>query len=113
MKADTTQIAQSASRGLRTTSEKTGLRSALAVAMLVAGTGIADMAQAQSTKGGICTTNQSRITGAEHVWICEHLGRVTIRQIYEKGFRVVSAYSSDPAEKTAQYQYLIIEEASK
>lgn len=113
MKAKTMQIAQSASGRLRTTFEKTGARSAFVAAMLFAGIGIADMAQAQSTKGGICTTNQSRITGAEHVWICEHLGRVTIRQIYEKGFRVVSAYSSDPAEKAAQYQYLIIEEVSK
>lgn len=80
------------------------------LAMSICGIG---SAQAEVLKGGVCTTSQSRITGAEHVWHCEYLGRVTIRQIYEKGFRVVSAYSSDPAEKMLQFQYLIIEEQGK
>lgn len=89
-----------------------GIRSlaGLALAVGIFGTGTV---QAEALKGGICVTHQSRITGAEHVWICEHLGRVTIRQIYEKCFRVVSAYSLDPAEKTSQFQYLIIEEQGK
>ena len=85
----------------------------VSTALLMACIGMVPPAQADGLKGGICTTNQSRVTGADHVWHCEHLGRVTIRQIYEKGFRVVSAYSSDPAEKTSQFQYLIIEEQGK
>jgi hypothetical protein len=96
--------------GIKPTNQ--GIRSLAGLAMAVGifGTGTV---QAEALKGGICVTHQSRITGAEHVWICEHLGRVTIRQIYEKGFRVVSAYSADPAEKTTQFQYLIIEEQGK
>jgi hypothetical protein len=96
--------------GIKPTNQ--GIRSlaALVLAVGICGTG---SVQAEALKGGICVTHQSRITGAEHVWICEHLGRVTIRQIYEKGFRVVSAYSLDPAEKTSQFQYLIIEEQGK
>lgn len=82
-------------------------------ALLMACICMAPAAHAEGLKGGICTTSQSRVTGADHVWHCEHLGRVTIRQIYEKGFRVVTAYSSDPAEKTSQFQYLIIEEQGK
>lgn len=85
----------------------------VSTALLLVCISITPAAQAEGLKGGICTTSQSRVTGADHVWHCEHLGRVTIRQIYEKGFRVVSAYSSDPAEKTSQFQYLIIEEQGK
>lgn len=39
-------------------------------------------------KGGTCTTNN--YIGAETIFICEHIGQVRIRQIYEKGWRVVS-----------------------
>lgn len=38
-------------------------------------------------KGGTCSTNN--FTGADTVFNCEHIGQVKIREIYEKGWRVV------------------------
>ena len=61
-------------------------------------------------RGGMCFTNTSRIKDTEVTWNCEHIGRVTMRQIYEKGFRVVGVYAADPSDKTWQFQYLVIEE---
>ncbi|WP_459203451.1 hypothetical protein ACQVRV_00295 (plasmid) [Ralstonia pseudosolanacearum] len=61
-------------------------------------------------RGGMCFTNNVRIKDAEITWACEHIGRATVKQIYEKGFRVVGMYSTDPSDKTAQFQYLVIEE---
>lgn len=60
--------------------------------------------------GGMCFTNRSSISEAEVTWNCEHIGRVTMRQIYEKGFRVVGVYSTDPADKIRQFPFLVIEE---
>lgn len=38
-------------------------------------------------RGGICIA--FAFTGTDSAFKCEHLGQVTIKQIYEKGFRVV------------------------
>ena len=44
-------------------------------------------AQAAGAKrGGVCI---GPFHGADSVLQCEHIGKVTIKQIYEKGFRVV------------------------
>lgn len=61
-------------------------------------------------RGGMCVSHHSRITGADLVWHCEYLGRVTIKQIYEQAFRVATVYTNDPADPRSQFQYLIIEE---
>ena len=64
-------------------------------------------------RGGMCFTNHSRMKDTEVPWNCEHIGRVTIRQIYERGFRVVGTYSTDLTEKPTQFPFLIIEEQRK
>ena len=64
-------------------------------------------------RGGMCFTNHSRMKDTEVPWNCEHIGRVTIRQIYERGFRVVGYYSGDLSEKVMQWPILIIEEQRK
>ncbi len=64
-------------------------------------------------RGGMCFTNHSRMKDADVPWTCEHIGKVTIRQIYEKGFRVVGSYSTDLTEKPTQFPFLIIEEQRK
>lgn len=70
----------------------------------------AGSAQADVQRGGTCFTNHADISGAKVTWNCEHIGRVTTRQVYEKGFRVVGVYPTDPANRTIQYQYMVIEE---
>lgn len=67
-------------------------RLALAV-MLTAAAGTATAMDAtqqprkELRKGGYCVSNN--FDGANAVFKCEHLGQVTIREIYEKGWRVV------------------------
>jgi hypothetical protein len=62
-------------------------------------------AQAASPKrGGVCI---GPFRGAESVLNCEHIGKVTIRQIYEKGFRIVHMQDD---KNTATYVTLVIEE---
>ncbi|MCF7697085.1 MULTISPECIES: hypothetical protein [Mycetohabitans] len=78
-------------------------------------------AQKESAQqGGMCFSDNHRISNSEAVWRCENLGRVTIKEIYEKGFRVVGSYPTDyaalqpnaTAKRTPSsvYQYLVIEE---
>ncbi len=64
-------------------------------------------------RGGMCFTNHSRMKDADVPWNCEHIGKVTIRQIYERGFRVIGSYSTDLTEKPTQFPFLIIEEQRK
>lgn len=45
--------------------------------------------------------------GGDSVLQCEHIGKVTIKQIYEKGFRVVHMQDD---KNTATYVMLVIEE---
>lgn len=74
---------------------------------------LTDVARADAgsvQRGGVCFTHHVSIDDANVVWNCEHLGRVTVKKIYEKGFRVVGAYVTDPANKTFQTQYLVIEQ---
>lgn len=60
-------------------------------------------------KGGTCWANLSMKAALEPatVFACEHLGKVTLSQIYEKGFRVV-AMTQNPAHP--EFISLIIEE---
>ncbi len=60
---------------------------------------------AAAKKGGYCDSNN--LTGASTVFDCEYLGKVTIKQIYEKGWRVILV-SHLP--NNAKYAYAIIEE---
>lgn len=67
-------------------------------------------ATSPNLRGGYCFTNHAKVSDTEVVWRCEHIGDVPLRQIYEKGFRVVGMYRADPMEKTFGFQFLIIEE---
>ncbi len=62
-------------------------------------------AQAAGAKrGGVCI---GPFRGADSVLNCEHIGKVMIRQIYEKGFRIVHMQDD---KNTATYVTLVIEE---
>lgn len=62
-------------------------------------------AQAAGAKrGGVCI---GPFRGADSILNCEHIGKVTIKQIYEKGFRVVHMQDD---KNTATYVMLVIEE---
>lgn len=62
-------------------------------------------AQAATAKrGGVCI---GPFRGGDSVLQCEHIGKVTIKQIYEKGFRVVHMQDD---KNTATYVTLVIEE---
>ena len=79
----------------------------LYVACIVAAlTGMTNaIAQAAGAKlGGVCI---GPFRGADSVLYCEHIGKVTIKQIYEKGFRVVHMQDD---KNTATYVTLVIEE---
>ena len=58
-------------------------------------------------RGGVCI---GPFRGADSVLNCEHIGQVTIRQIYEKGFRVVHMQDDKNA---ATYVRLVIEERTR
>lgn len=49
---------------------------------------IGPAANAAPVKGGYCIALS--FTGADAVFNCEHIGKVTFKQIYEKGWRIVS-----------------------
>ena len=55
-------------------------------------------------RGGVCI---GPFRGADSVLTCEHIGKVTVRQIYEKGFRVIHMQDD---KNTATYVTLVIEE---
>lgn len=62
-------------------------------------------AQAANPKrGGVCI---GPFRGGDSVLMCEHIGKVTIKQIYEKGFRVIHMQDD---KNTATYVTLVIEE---
>ena len=58
-------------------------------------------------RGGVCI---GPFRGADSVVHCEHIGKVTIRQVYEKGFRVVHMQDD---KNTASYVVLVIEEQAR
>lgn len=66
-------------------------------------------AQAAPQKGGVCIgqVGYSAGIGADTKFDCEHIGAVTIKEIYEKRFRIVSVVQST---KLSNYFSLIIEE---
>lgn len=83
------------------------MKKMLYVAFIVAAlTGMTNAsAQAAGAKrGGVCI---GPFRGADSVLQCEHIGKVTIKQIYEKGFRVVHMQDD---KNTATYVTLVIEE---
>ena len=59
---------------------------ALLTLLMMAMTGVAS-ADNRPERGGVCT---GTLQNADSVLDCEYLGKVTIRQIYEKNFHVVS-----------------------
>jgi len=59
---------------------------------------------AGAKRGGVCI---GPFLGAKSVLQCEHIGNVTIKQIYKKGFRVVQMQDD---KNTATYVTLVIEE---
>lgn len=64
---------------------------------------------AAGQKGGGCLAANS-VGGSGATYYCDHIGQVTLKQIYEKGFRVV-AYDHDP--RNDGRAALIIEEQTK
>jgi hypothetical protein len=97
------------------------MKKMLVLAFMMAALSSAVYAQKGSTqRGGMCFSDDHEIGSAKAIWRCENLGRVTIKEIYEKGFRVVGSYPTDyaalqpnaAAERTppSVYQYLVIEE---
>lgn len=82
---------------------KTMLYAAFIVAAL-AGMTNASAQAAGAKRGGVCI---GPFRGADSVLQCEHIGKVTIKQIYEKGFRVVHMQDD---KNTATYVTLVIEE---
>ncbi len=63
------------------------------------------LAQHQPSRGGVC--GASSFDGPNTTFDCEYLGKVKIKQIYEKGWRVVSI-GQDKTGGT--WTYLLIEE---
>lgn len=82
---------------------KTMLYAAFIVAAL-AGMTNASAQAAGAKRGGVCI---GPFRGADSVLQCEHIGKVTIKQIYEKGFRVVHMQDD---KNTTTYVTLVIEE---
>lgn len=79
------------------------LYAAFIVAVLVGMTNASAQA-AGAKRGGVCI---GPFRGGDSVLQCEHIGKVTIKQIYEKGFRVVHMQDD---KNTATYVMLVIEE---
>jgi hypothetical protein len=50
-------------------------------------------AQAVPAKGGVCWAIAFPVPSPTTVFTCQHIGAVTVGQIYEKGYRVVSSMS--------------------
>ena len=90
------------------------MKNMLYVAFIVAAlTGMTNAsAQAAGAKrGGVCI---GPFRGADSVLQCEHIGKVTIKQIYEKGFRVVTVYTPFyNGEKLVVTNYTMIIEEQK
>lgn len=83
------------------------MKNMLYVAFIVAALTSMTNASAQAAgakRGGVCI---GPFRGADSVLQCEHIGKVTIKQIYEKGFRVVHMQDD---KNTATYVTLVIEE---
>lgn len=78
----------------------------VAAAIVAAFSGMtnANAEAAGGKRGGVCI---GPFRGADSVLLCEHIGKVTIKQIYEKGFRVVHMQDD---KNTATYVTLVIEE---
>jgi hypothetical protein len=81
------------------------ISAALVLAALVGVTN-ASAQTAGAKRGGVCI---GPFRGADSPLLCEHIGKVTVRQIYEKGFRVIHMQDD---KNTAAYVTLIIEEQS-
>jgi hypothetical protein len=82
---------------------KKTLASAVILAALFGMTNASAQA-AGGKRGGVCI---GPFRGADSVLLCEHIGKSTIKQIYEKGFRVVHMQDD---KNTATYVMIVIEE---
>jgi hypothetical protein len=83
------------------------MRKALLAGLLAVVAANAIAADAGPLRGGVCI---GPFRGADSVLNCEHIGQVTIRQIYEKGVRVVHMQDNP---NTATYVRLVIEEQAR
>lgn len=83
------------------------MKKILYVSLLVAALAGMSNASAKTSgvkRGGICGSDSLHFGT---VWTCEHIGKVTIKQIYENGFRVVLMKNHND---TTTYVTMIIEE---
>ncbi|CAB1371180.1 conserved exported protein of unknown function (plasmid) [Denitratisoma oestradiolicum] len=60
---------------------------------------------AAPARGGVCGAYP--FNGADTKFDCEHLGKVTIKQIYERGWRIVSMGQQNDG---GSWTYIVIEE---
>ncbi|MCL2590912.1 MAG: hypothetical protein FWD67_08570 [Betaproteobacteria bacterium] len=65
---------------------------------------------AEPLKGGVCYTSDSRPGGT---FTCEHLGKVSVKEVYEKGWRVVSLILVPSGQLSASAWFMVIEEQVK
>ena len=63
-------------------------------------------------KGGLCMSISSSISSNTTPIICPFLGEVTIDQIYERGYRVVTVFLLNPKDRLSSLG-VIIEEQNK
>ncbi len=79
---------------------------ALALALALTSLTLPALAQTQPYKGGVC--GAFSFSGPDTRFDCEHLGKdLTIKQIYEKGWRVVTIGQN---KQGGTWTYLLIEE---
>ncbi len=68
------------------------MKKMLCTAFIVAATTGAAYAGQEAVRGGMCYSPNAMLSGANTFFNCDHIGRVKdIKEIYEKGFRVVSS----------------------
>lgn len=67
---------------------------------------IGSTANAAPVKGGYCVAMS--FSGSDSVFSCEHIGKVTISQIYEKGWRVI--FFNQKSDFQRSYELLIEEQ---
>lgn len=61
-------------------------------------------------KGGLCFTNYAVIQDTNVIWSCEHIGKVKLREVYSKGWRVIGIFESSMKSAAHNYPILVIEE---
>jgi hypothetical protein len=77
-----------------------------AIAGMATGTEATQQTRGEPRKGDFCVT---RLMGAHSVYDCQYLGKVTIKQMYEKGWRIGAVLQQDSGEIGA-FVTVVIEE---